>query len=225
MLDTLSAASDKVLHSAAQRRRQRGNEAFHKLDKLKKPAEGTDVWDTLLPVFKAALREVSAQEMVDREEIETLWWMFGAYSEIEQKPLVNLSPLAAAFCSGFELAQRALLPPSPSAVAMVKRAVESGRKPATLGSVSLQDATADWSEAMVNSLSPADGALTSYPALLPISFACQRLRECKDAPKLRKDFTVTTGIPLTFSQSPASWGGQVFREVILQRFVMDNKEI
>jgi hypothetical protein len=112
---------------------------------------------------------------------------------------------------------------------MVKRAVESGRKPATFGPVSLQDATADWSEAMVNSLSPAggraEGALTSYPALLPISFACQRLRECKDAPKLGKDFTVTTGIPLTFSQSPANWGGQVFREVILQRFVMDNKEI
>jgi hypothetical protein len=229
MHDTLSAASDKVLHTAARRRRQRSNEAFQKLDKLKKPAEGTDVWDTLLPVFKAALREVSAQEAVDREEIETLWWMFGAYSDIEQKPLADISPMAAAFSSGFELAQRALLPPSPSAVAMVKRAVESGRKPAALGSVSLQDATADWSEAMINSLSPADGrpegTFASYPALLPISFACQRLRECKDAPKLGKDFTVTTGIPLTFSQSPANWGAQVFREVILQRFVMDNKEI
>ena len=98
-----------------------------------------------MPAVKAAMREASAQEAVDREELETLWWMFGAYSEIEQKPLAELSPSAAAFCSGIELAKRALLPPTPAAVAMVGRAVETGRKPSTLGALSLPETIGEWS--------------------------------------------------------------------------------
>lgn len=228
MLDTLFEASDKVLHSAAEYRRQRGIQALQKLSKMKKPAEGTDAWEVLFPAIKSALVEVSAQEAIDREEIETLWWLFTAYSDVERKPLAELSSLAAAFCSGIELGQRALLPPSPSAVAMVKRAVESGRKASTLGPVSVQDATVDWSESMINSLVPVDedvaDAVSRYPALLPISWACQHLRGCKDNPKLGKEFTATTGIPLNQSQPPTNWGIQVFRERILQRFLSGNEE-
>jgi len=231
MLDTLLEASDKVLQLAAQLRRERSTLALQQLDELKEPAEaaeGSKIWDIVLPVVKSALLEVSAQEAVGREELETLWWMFTAYSEIEQKPLADLSPLAAAFCSGVELAKRALLPPSPSAVAMVKRVVESGRKPATLGAISLQDAAADWSESMISALSPVDGStddvVSHYPSLLPISWSCHRLRQCKDKPKLGKEVTATTGIPLSHSQSPANWGAQVFREKILQRVLIDAKE-
>jgi hypothetical protein len=227
MLDTLLAASDKVLYSAGQFRRKRGTRALRQLDKLEKPADA-NVWEVLMPAFKSALLEASVQEAVDREEIETLWWMFTAYSEVEQKPLAELSPLAAAFCCGIELAQRALLPPSPSTTEMVKRAVESGRKPATLASVALQDATAQWSEAMISRLCPgggsADEAVSAYPALLPIAWACSRLRECRDAPRLGKDFTASTGVPLSFSQPPASWGAQVFREKIVQRVLLGAKE-
>jgi len=223
MLETLGAASGKVLVTAARRRRNRGNGALTKLEKLKKPAEG-DVWDAVMPVVRAAIREVSAQEIVDREELETLWWMFGGYSEVVQKPLAELAPATAAFCSGVELAQLALLPPSRSALAMVKRSVESpGRKASTLAAISLQDAIGEWSAPMIGALAPSDGEsdslLSGHPALLPLSYACLRLRECKDAPKLGKDFTASTGLPLTHTQTPAQWGGQVFREAVLQRFV------
>ncbi len=226
MLETLGAASGKVLVTAARRRRNRGNGALTKLEKLKKPAEG-DVWDAIMPVVRAAIREVSAQEIVDREELETLWWMFGGYSEIVQKPLAELAPAAAAFCSGVELAQLALLPPSQTALAMVKRAIESGRKASTVGAISLQDAIGEWSAPMIGALAPSDGEsdglLSGHPALLPLSYACLRLRECKDAPKLGKDFTASTGLPLTHTQTPSQWGGQVFREAVLQRFAA-NKE-
>lgn len=228
MLDTLFAASDKVVHSAAEDRRYGGTQELQRLSELKKPAAGTDAWEELFPAIRSALAEVSDREATGREEIETLWWMFAAYSEVEQKPLAELSPVAAAFCSGIELSQRALLPPSPSAIAMVKRAVESGRKPATLGSVTLQDATLDWSESMINSLLPTDGrandTVARYPALLPLSWACHRLRDCKDNPKLGKEFTAATGIPLTYSQPPAGWGAQVFRENILQRVLLSTEE-
>jgi hypothetical protein len=154
--------------------------------------------------------------------------MFGAYSEIEQKPLAELSPSAAAFCSGIELAKRALLPPTPAAVAMVKRAVETGRKPSTLGALSLPETIGEWSASMLDALSPpdaeSDGLLSGHPALLPLSYACLRLRECNDSPKLGKDFAALTGLPLTHAQTPAQWGAQVFRERILQRFAANEED-
>ncbi|MCL5746177.1 MAG: hypothetical protein M1541_19980 [Acidobacteria bacterium] len=228
MLGALATASEKVLGAAARRRRHKANGALARLDKLKKPVEGNDVWEAILPVVTAAVREVSTQEAVDREELDTLWWMFGAYSEVEQKPLAELSPSAAAFCSGFELAQQALLPPVPTAVAMVKRAVELDRKPSALGALSLQEAIGDWSASMLTALAPlgsvSDGLLRAHPALLPLSYACLRLRECKEVANLGGDFVTLTGLPLTHAQTPAVWGAQVFREAILQRFAADEED-
>jgi hypothetical protein len=111
---------------------------------------------------------------------------------------------------------------------MVARAVESGRKPAELSSISLQDATADWSESMLSGLAPADGSmddsLSHFPALLPISWTCRRLRECGDNSKLGKETTAATGIPLNQPLPPHEWGAQVFRERILQRVLIRAQE-
>jgi len=230
MLDTLLNASDAVLQLAAQLRRKRGTPALQQLAGIAESATpAKDLWTVVVPAVKAALRESTAQAAIDREEVETLWWMFTAYSEVGKKPLAGLEPAAAAFCSGVELAQRALLPPALSAVAMVARAVESGRKTSALGAVSLQDAAKDWSQTMLDALSPADESwaapIQRYPALLPLSWACHRLRECKNGTqKLGKEFTAATGIPSNHSCPPAEWGAQVFREKILQRVLTDNKE-
>ena len=222
--DTLLNASDEVLQAAARLRRKRATPALQKLAGTKESAAAPD-----LASLRSALEEATAQAATDREEIETLWWMFSAYSETEKKPLAGLEPAAAAFCSGIELAQRALLPPSLSAVAMVGRAVESGRKASTLGPVSLQDAAKDWSQPMFDALSPVDGpraeAVSRCPAVLPISWACRRLRENKDgAQKLGKELKAATGITSDTSYPPAEWGAQVFRERILQRVLTDTKE-
>lgn len=229
MLDTLLNASDEVLQTAARLRRKRGTPALQKLAGIKEATPTTDLWAVVVPSVKSALQEVTAQAATDREEIETLWWMFSDYSETEKKPLTSLEPAAVAFCSGIELALRALLPPSLSAVAMVKRAVESKREPSTLGPVSLQVAAKHWSATMLNALSPVDGkraeAVSRYPVLLPLSWACSRLRDNKDsAQKLGKEIAGATGIPSNHSQSPMEWGAQVFRERILQRVLTDTEE-
>jgi hypothetical protein len=226
-LDTLLFASDQLLQSAALQQRTRTTRALQTVSKIKEttPPVATDLWTVVVPAFKSALQEVVAQTAIDREELEALWWLFTAYSELEQKSLAELSPSGAAFCSGIELARRALLPPPLSMTAMVKRATESGRKATALGPLSLQDALKDWSDKMLNALSPADGstdeAVSQYPALLPLSWACRRLRERTGTGKLGKEFTAATGIPLDHSNSPAEWGSQVFREKILLRVVTE----
>jgi hypothetical protein len=229
MLDTLLKASDDVLQDAATLRRKRGAPALQRLAVIEESAPTTDLWSVVVPAVKAALQEGTAQTAIDREEIEILWWMFAAYSKVEGKPLAGLAPVAAAFCSGIELADRALLPPSLTTVAMVRRATESGRKASTLNPISMQDSVKSWSQAMATALAPVHGRVTDwttrYPALLPISWACRRLREHKDGSQtLGNEFTAATGIPLNHPQSPAEWGAQVFRERILQRVITDTVE-
>jgi hypothetical protein len=224
-LDKLLSAADDLLRLAGSERRKRGTLALRELDKIKESAPETDLWEVVVPKVKAALEEAVDQAAMDREEIETLWWLFAAYSETERKPLGDLSPFAAAFCSGVELAKRALLPPSLSSAAMVKRAVDSGRKAASLAATALGDTLTDWSQSMMDALLPADGSqdavVSQFPALLPVSYACRRLRECPDTPKLGKEFTAGTGMPVDASHPPADWGAQVFREKVLLRVLHD----
>ena len=52
---------------------------------IKRSAPETDLWEVVVPTVKAALEEAADQAAMDREEIETLWWLFAAYSETEQK--------------------------------------------------------------------------------------------------------------------------------------------
>jgi len=225
MLEILLTASGKVLRSAATRRRYRGTAALAQLEDMEKPAEGADLWDELSPVITSALQEARDRESINREEIETLWWMFAAYSEVEQKSLASLTALTAALCSAFELAERALLPPFPMSVAMVKRAAESGRKPEELAAISLQDATAGWSEGMSNCLlaakGSADNLVRSYPSLFPLTWVCHRLREGVEIGKIGKEAKTAIGVAMNHTLTPSDWGAQAFREKILQRFLAD----
>lgn len=227
MLETLLEASDEALMGAAEDRRKTSAKALEELDSIRVPA--TDPWATLGPAVKSAVGEVKAQAAIDREELETLWWMFAAYSEVEQKTLAGLSPAAAAFCSGIELAKRALLPPTLSAVGMIRRAIATERKASALGPIALQDAAKEWSRSMSSALAPTDGSrdqlIAQYPALLPLSWASRRLRECADgSQKLGKGFAAATGIPVSHQRLPFEWGVQVFREKILQRAVAESEE-
>lgn len=230
MSDVLGAEADKVLQLGATRRRLRGTPALQRLDDIELPEEGAESaeeWMGILPAVKAALFEAREQAAIDREEIETLWWMFTAFSEIEHKPIGKLSPSAAAFASGVELGRRSLLPPSPSSFGMLERIVETGRKATALTPVSLEHAIADWTQPMLDSLVPGDekiGRVVSQcPAILPLSWACRRVREGGTI-KVGNDFTSVTGLPINHPLPPSAWGAQVFRETVLLRVLTDVEE-
>lgn len=228
MQDTLRSSARSGLALQATRRRQRATPLLDAFDELE-PSEDDETDEPaiaeILPALKSALQEAKAQAVIDREEIETLWWMFGAFSETEQKPFSKLQPAVAAFASGRELAQRSLIPPSQAAAAMIERMVGSDRKPATLAPSTLQDISVKWTSSARDSFVPAEGeassAISRCPSLFPVSWACKRLRDSGD---LGKDFPSVTGITADVSISPAGWGAQVFREAILLRFLTGDKE-
>jgi hypothetical protein len=228
MLETVHNAAVNVLRSAAGARRKRSTDAFETLADLQQPAEVTDLWNEIMPAIKSAIQEVREQEAINREELETLWWMFAAFSESEGKPLADLGALGAALIAGIELAQRVLLPPSASSAAMIKRAVEFGRKPEDFVAKKLQDAAGSWSDAMSNSFSTENGdtdaLVASYPALLPLTATCKWIRADGNRPKTVKEIKALTGLALTHQQTPTEWGLQMFREKVLQRRLADNEE-
>ncbi len=230
MSQALKSEADKVLQLGAVQCRLRGTPALQQLDDIELPEEGEDTeeeWKKIVPAVKAALFEAKEQAAIDREEIETLWWMFAAFSELEHKPIGELSPSAAAFASGIELGRRSLLPPSPSAIGMVERIVKSGRKASALTPITLEHAIADWTQPMLDSLVPVDekiGKVVSQcPAILPLSWACRRLREGGTA-TLGNDFTSATGLPINHPLPPSAWGAQVFRETVLLRVLTGVEE-
>lgn len=228
MQDTLRTSARKGLASQATQRRQRATPLLDEFEELELSENaGTDgaAIEEILLALKSALREAKAQAAIDREEIETLWWMFGEFSETEQMPFSKLQPAVAAFAAGRELAQRSLIPPSQAAAAMIQRVVGLGRKPATLAPAALEDIAKRWTPSARNSLLPTGkegiSAVSHCPSLFPVSCACRRLQEFGD---LGKDFTSVTGITAEVSVSLAEWGTQVFREAILLRSLTDDEE-
>jgi len=220
ILETLLDASDQHLRLAAQRARKRSTTAQQQFNKIKESSDAAEVWKILTPL-KAALKEAAAQESIDREEIDTLWWMFEAYSDLGGKPVIELTPSEVPLCVGVELAKRALLPPSPSAIGMVKRAVESGRKQSDLAGLTIQKMLTDSPENARNALcttdSDVEGIVAGHPALLPVSWACKRLQDVAEGAKLGKEFTTATGIPVNQGRSATEWAQQGFREKIIHR--------
>lgn len=233
MLDFLLQAADALTAARAKARRRRETPALEKLGQLEEPVggEADEAWSILRFSVYDALKEAKEQEKINQEETEVLWWMFAAYSDVAQNHMSDIeSPVVAAFCCGLELAQRSILPPPASARGMIKRAVEAGRKPNTLGTISLNDAAEKWitPDALILALCPpspqSDEAIASYPAIFPVSWVCRQLRESRDVNMLGKEVFLQTGIPLSHKQVPARWGAQVFAEAILQRALKANKE-
>lgn len=223
MHETLHKASTRVLGATADSRRLRTTDALDELEGFEKSAEGTDPWDDIMPAVTAAIKEARDQEAINREELNTLWWMFAAYSEIEDKPLVDLDVVTAAFSAGIELAKMALLPPSKAAAAMIRRAVESGRKGEQLEPIKLQDVASSWSQAMAVEFStdvvPVQTLSETYPVLLPLLTTCMRLRADRTSARAAKECKAVTGIAVTHQLTPVELGAQAFWEKALQRLL------
>jgi hypothetical protein len=225
MLETLADAAQKTTIAASHKRRQRSNASLTALEEfVVSEAEGEAEEDgslaEALPLIKSAFKETRENAAKDREELETLWWLFGGYSETQRVPLQKLSAPAAAFCSGLELAERSLLPPSSSTIAMVDRAIQTNRKTAPKA-ITLEAAIQDWTRPMMDALltpgAPVKGNPELYPALLPVAWACMQASDDAQSRTLDKGFKAATGIDGKQEAAPADWGAQIFREKIVLR--------
>jgi len=226
ILDALLSASNAVLKAAGDERRRRNLDALEALTEIQTSEdEDADVWERVKAAVADAIREVHRNDEINREELETLWWLFARHSELEDKPLDQLSVGETALTAGIELAQRALLPPPKSSAGIIKRATEHGRKPEELGSVKLQELADSWTAGMsagFSSPSP-DALVAAYPVLFPVTATCLRVFKDGKAAKTMREIKELTALSATHALTPTQWGQQIFREKILQRVLADRR--
>jgi hypothetical protein len=225
MFKVLEGAAQSLSVRAAQSHRQRNTTSSQALQELVTTEEEQETEHTVadvLPIVHSAFQELRANTAKDREELEVLWWLFSEYSETADKLLRDLSPAAAAFCAGVELADKSLLPPSPSTIAMVDRAVKAGHG-CSGEKLKLEEAIKGLTKPMMDALltpgAQVKGNPESYPALIPLSWACQKSSVDGAIAELDKNFTKVTGIDKKREAVPAEWGAQIFREKIVLRLL------
>lgn len=225
VLDELYAAACTRLENTARTRRRRRGGSVDKLANIDVPADVAAFWGQLQPLLKSCLDELQDDAAADREELEILWWLYAGYSRTAKKPIRDLKPGEAALRCGTELANLVMIPATDSARQMVRRAVEEGRGEAGQSEIPVEGIIQQWTAKMLELLAPNEGSEAwlpdQYPALLPLSWLCRRLRESRNKSACATEFESRTGVSAKHSSSAGDWGVQVFNERVAQRFYKD----
>lgn len=221
VLEELCVAASSVEEQAAITRRQRRPVSLEALEKITAPADVPTFWKSLLPAMRACFAALQDQAAADREELEVLWWLYAGFSTAARQPLPRLDPGVAALCCGGELANLVLIPPLESTREMVRRETERGKKTPALLVKSLEQFSLQWEDPILALLAPDDGPaqqlVRGYPALLPLSWQCVRLRESNRSTGWIEEFQRKTSISPKQARGPADWAVQAFNERVSQR--------
>lgn len=176
-------------------------------------------WTTIVDLHEQ-LTLVQQQARIDREEINVLWWVFGASSTHAAKPLAALPAGAAALCCGAELGSLSLLPSIASVEALAERAYLASRSAPDQAALAVSALASSWTDTLPRVLVPDDEAASlsqEFPSLFPLSWLCARLIDSGGATGWKAEFKRKTGISASHSELPAHWATQALRERQAQR--------
>lgn len=226
MLEELDGAAARTLQAGAETRRDIPVTAspFSGFKDAEPPADLPAAWKSLLPALKKSYKQLTQQAAIDREELNVLWWLFGGASSTVGQRFSGMDLGAAALCTGAELANLSLLPPSPNTAAILQRALEADRAPAALKEMKVEGLAGAWTDAHLACLIPDEDAeqlAKTNPTLFPLCWLAARLRESQHARGWSAAFEQATAVPRSFSRTPIEWGSQVLRERIACRAVTE----
>jgi hypothetical protein len=102
ILEALLAASNDLLQLQGKERRSRQTSALKALEDIEEPeGEDVDTWQEVMSVISPVIQEIHHNDDINREELETLWWLLAEYSDIEKSQVP--SPHAGASTSRWGL--------------------------------------------------------------------------------------------------------------------------
>jgi GTPase-associated system helical domain len=152
-------------------------------------AIGKETRTALIGIAQAADRNAA----IDREEVDTLWWAFNAFSRTAGQPFAELSVGDAAIRAGHELANLVLLPPQPSTKLLARRVLATSRDPKALEQHALRDMIGHCTDSTAAAISPTNSQVADLvrlnPTIFPFSWVFQRAKESSSAPALEKKLT------------------------------------
>jgi hypothetical protein len=98
--EVLHAARNLVLATASKSRFRREVPAV--VVKLQETYDQTKTGNSIQSILRATIDALRANAALDREEIDLLWWLLSGWSTYANKPLAQLSPVAAVVLAGLE---------------------------------------------------------------------------------------------------------------------------
>ncbi len=219
VLNELCAEAVEVLARAGQLCRQRSAILERNIEKLKKtPVDPAAGLTALITSVDDTITTLHQQILIDREELNILWWMFAGASVTTGDAISDLALGAAAIVCGVEFANLCDLPPAQSAEAMVRRAFKAGRK--KIPKKSLEQIVEDWSEPFNGLLVADDCAKTiaqKYPQIFPLSWLAARLVESQGASCWSAEFERKTGLKASANYDVGDIAVHIMMERIAHR--------
>lgn len=162
--NTLLKASDSIVAEISRGQRER-----KKIPDLSISVEGTEAAPDLVAKIKAGLENVlkpmKRNSVLDREELDLLWWAIGDWSEVANTRLSSLSNARALILSSFETANRLRRAPATSHayIAMTKVKADADVEFAELRSAALEYRSK--LEVQDNQFTKALGLVWTFPLL------------------------------------------------------------
>jgi hypothetical protein len=225
IIDTLSKSATDSLQQAAEAARRREPLSMVALDRIQPPTELGDFasfWEGARKAWRDFAAAAERQSQADREELEVLWWVYGGHSQTTGELLSKMKLGAAILCCGAEIADRVLVPPLSSTRDIVRRVVETSRKPTEQSDKALTDLVKSWEPSVLPAFAPprgtADQALaSSRPGLLPLTWLSLRLIESGATVAWEPEFTSKTKLSSDHTARPAAWAEQIYWERVARR--------
>jgi GTPase-associated system helical domain len=216
MLEELSKLAQEVLEVAADTRRKRV---------ALNPLQDKELAVADLPTAKAAISRLEGQIIeleenaaMDREEISLFWFIATGFSRTKKKPFAGLPVSVAAVHAALEVYRFVLIPPALNCFEILAALVENKRKAKDLKPIPLSDHLTMWTAAeepsAIAAASSSDADLASeFPAVFPITWIANRMREAQSLPN-ESEFHTMTDLRLAANLSATELSRQLLCEKV-----------
>ncbi len=155
-----------LLDKMDESRRQRRGDPTLGFASLKTQTDLAAIRDALISSIQTLTHDV----LLDREEVQALWWVFGGYSTTQKVAFARLEPAAAALVSGAELANMVRWPGTTAMGALAARLVPDG------GTFAIEALSPGVAKSIVENDDVA--MVRAFPSVFPLlSAAADRIQE------------------------------------------------
>ena len=187
------------------------------------PIQFGDIGDGEPDTIEAALRvlqkSVEKNVRADREELQILWWVFGAFSKLVAKPFRELDPATRALVAAAELAEISVLPPTIASSQFLAAVIREE------GHFSLRQFVSTSPEVVMRRFSPSAGQVAetvrSHPTLLPLTWVLNRKLDSGVPDGWEAEFQQKTGMSADQERSLSDWSRQAFDECVALRLIVE----
>jgi hypothetical protein len=224
MLEELSALAVDVVETAADARRRRT--PIEPLSSADFTLADLAATSKALSGLQSQITALDRNASMDREEISLFWFIAAGFSRTKKEAFSSIAEVGhAAVHAALELSKFVLIPASLNCLEILSVIVENKRKRDSLKPVSLKDHVELWTstewEAIAGTGSLDADFASKFPAILPVSWVANRMREGQSAPNWI-EFQKMTGMTEDMNFSATQLARQLLWEKIVVSLAGEN---